>query len=70
MHLTHEQVVDKLDEETVSYDASLGYSGSFSELLRVSLKVEKNNYDVAVAWLKDVVYGGKFDKERCVMDVI
>ncbi len=53
-----------LDNDTVSYDAAMGGSGAFSELLRIALKVERNNYETAVAWLRDLIYGSHFDKER------
>lgn len=62
--LTHEEVINKLDNETVSYGASLGIGDQFCETLRVSLKVETPMYETAIAWLRDLVYGGEFDKER------
>ena len=65
-HLTHEEVVDQLDDQTVSYDASLGISGRFAETLRVTIRVEVAKYELAVAWLKDLLYGSEFVKERCV----
>ncbi|EIN14202.1 hypothetical protein PUNSTDRAFT_49027 [Punctularia strigosozonata HHB-11173 SS5] len=63
-YLTHEQVINQLDDETVSYEVSLGMSNQFTELLRISLKVEVGMYDAAVAWLKDLLYGSEFTKER------
>jgi Zn-dependent M16 (insulinase) family peptidase len=63
-HLTHEEVVNKLDNETVSYDCGFGMYNQLCENLRVSIKVEKALYDAAVAWLRDLVYGSVFDKER------
>lgn len=62
--LSHEQVVNKLDDETVAYGAELGTGSAFEELLRVSIKVEKDRYETAVSWLKDLFYGSEFDKER------
>jgi hypothetical protein len=62
--LTHEEVVNKLDTETVSYDAALGITDQFSEVLRISLKVEMALYETAVAWLRDLICGSEFDKER------
>ncbi|KAK7064154.1 Metalloenzyme, LuxS/M16 peptidase-like protein [Favolaschia claudopus] len=62
--LTHEDVVNKLDNETVSYEVGLGVSNSFAEVFRVSLKVETAQYEGAVAWLKDLMYGAEFDKDR------
>ncbi|KAI0348495.1 hypothetical protein BDW22DRAFT_1404375 [Trametopsis cervina] len=63
-HLGHEEVVNQLDKDTVSYDAAMGGSGAFSEVLRISIKVERTNYDTAVSWLKDLIYGIQFDRER------
>ena len=64
--LSHEEVVDQLDDQTVSYDATLGVSGRFAESLRVSIRVEVAKYELAVAWLKDLLYGSEFAKERSV----
>lgn len=62
--LSHEEVVNKLDDETVAYGAELGANSTFEEVLRVSIKVEKDRYETAVSWLKDLVYGSEFDRER------
>ncbi|KAF9569657.1 hypothetical protein CPC08DRAFT_731821 [Agrocybe pediades] len=62
--LSHEEVINQLDNETVSYEAGLGISNSFSDTVRVTIKVETTMYDNAVSWLKDLVYGAEFDKER------
>ena len=62
--LSHEEVVNKLDDETVAYGAEFGTNGTFEELLRVSIKVEEDRYEAAVSWLKDLFYGSEFDKER------
>jgi Zn-dependent M16 (insulinase) family peptidase len=64
--LTHEDVVNMLDDETVSYSVGLGLAGQFPENLRISIKVEKGSYPQAVAWIRDLVYGSKFDIERWV----
>lgn len=62
--LTYEEVINRLDSETVSYEPSLGIGDQFCEVLRVSLKVEIAQYETAVAWLKDLLYGSEFNKER------
>ncbi|PBK77299.1 hypothetical protein ARMSODRAFT_874850 [Armillaria solidipes] len=67
--LSHEEVINKLDDETVSYEVGLGVSNAFAETLRVSIKVEVSGYEVAVAWLRDLVYGARFDKERLQVTV-
>jgi len=67
--LTHEQVVNRLDNDTVSYDSGLGISSNFTETIRVSIKVDADMYGTAIAWLKDLVYGSEFDKERLQVTV-
>ncbi|KAF7436910.1 hypothetical protein PC9H_003744 [Pleurotus ostreatus] len=67
--LTHEEVINRLDNETVSYEVGNGLSGSFQELVRVSIKVETAAYEKAVAWIRDLVYGLVFDKERLQVTV-
>lgn len=63
-YLTHEQVINKLDNETVSYEVGLGISSSFTNIVRVSIKVETALYKAAVAWLKDLIYGSEFHQDR------
>jgi len=65
--LSHEEVVDQLDEQTVFYEVSLGTSGMFAETLRITIRVEVAKYELAVAWLKDLLYGSEFTKERFVL---
>src|SRR4051812_6381817 len=62
--LTHEEVISALDKDTVSYDSGLGVDGVFTELLRVSIKVESTKFDTGVAWLRDVLFQSEFTKER------
>jgi Zn-dependent M16 (insulinase) family peptidase len=62
--LNHEGVINKLDDETVSYDAGLGLSDTFSNIFRVSIRVEVAKYETAISWLRDLVYGSQFDQER------
>lgn len=62
--LSHEDVINKLENETVSYEVGSGMGGVYTDLFRVSIKVETALYDTAVAWLKDLVYNSQFDKER------
>jgi hypothetical protein len=65
--LTHEEVINKLDDETVQYDATFGFSSLFPENLRIAIKAEAAFYESTVAWLRDLVYSSKFDEERCVL---
>ena len=65
--LNHEEVVNSLEDETVSYDIGLGLEGYFTQLIRVSIKVEVAKYDQAIQWLNDLIYRSVFDKERYVL---
>ena len=66
--LSHEEVINQLDNETVSYDVDLGVSNCFTDIFRVSIKVEIANYGTAIAWLKDLVYGAEFNRDRYISD--
>jgi hypothetical protein len=43
---------------------SFGFFGDFSDLLTLYFKVEKSNYAEAVAWVRDLIAGSVFSKER------
>ncbi|EIW67501.1 hypothetical protein TREMEDRAFT_33585 [Tremella mesenterica DSM 1558] len=62
--LSYEQVVDQLNDLTVSHSASFSFRNSFSEVFLISLKVEKPRYEEAVEWIRDLITGGIFTKER------
>ncbi|KAJ9111193.1 hypothetical protein QFC20_002687 [Naganishia adeliensis] len=62
--LNHEEVVKQLTDLTVSYDVGLGIRGDFPEVMQVVLKVEKHQYQNAIAWLRDLLSKSIFDKER------
>lgn len=62
-YMSHEQVVDALDAETVSYEISLGAGGYFSEMMRVSVKVEVGSYEKAIGWIYDLIYGADLQGE-------
>lgn len=65
--LSHEEVVNRLDNETVLYEADFGSGGgNFAESMRITLKVETKMYETAIAWLKDLIYGSTFNQERSV----
>jgi Zn-dependent M16 (insulinase) family peptidase len=64
--LSHEEVVNKLEDETVNFEATLGMSRCIEEILRVTIRVEVAKYGEAVAWLRDLIFGSVFDKERYI----
>ncbi|PWN49324.1 hypothetical protein IE53DRAFT_388475 [Violaceomyces palustris] len=62
--LTYEEVVKSLDEDTLEYEVSLGIGSGFAELICAEVKVERENYEKAIAWLRDLVWGSEFSVER------
>ncbi|EKM61160.1 uncharacterized protein PHACADRAFT_247588 [Phanerochaete carnosa HHB-10118-sp] len=67
--LSHEEVVDRLDNDTVSYEIGLGSNSKFTETVSVAIKVQTSQYESAVAWLRDLLYASKFDKERLAVTI-
>ena len=66
--LSHEEVINQLDNETVAYGVNLGVLNRFTDIFRVSIEVEIAHYEIAIAWLKDLVYGADFNRDRYVSD--
>lgn len=62
--LTYEEVLNALDKDTVSYSSGFGIDSAFGELLRMSIKVEANKYDIGIAWLRDTLFQSEFTAER------
>ncbi|EJD55672.1 hypothetical protein AURDEDRAFT_109912 [Auricularia subglabra TFB-10046 SS5] len=62
--LSHEEVINQLDNETVNSDASLGQGSAFSQMFVPGFKVDKSKYESTVLWLKDLLYNSHFDVER------
>jgi len=52
------------DSFTVSQNAYFSFRGCFAEVFTISLKVEKNDYEKAVQWIRDLVTGAIFEKDR------
>jgi hypothetical protein len=62
--ISQEEAVDLLENDTVSYDSGLGFDNVFSQLLRISIKVEVSKYEDAIAWIGDILRGSEFDPAR------
>lgn len=62
--MSHEEVVNAINELTVDQHSSFSFRRAFQENLCVSIKVEAERYGEAVAWLRDVLAGAVFTKER------
>ncbi|KAL7420500.1 hypothetical protein Q5752_004450 [Cryptotrichosporon argae] len=62
--LSHEEVANQLNDFTVAQSAGFGFSGNFYDTLVVALKVERDNYERAVQWIRDLLTGAVFSVER------
>jgi len=68
--IKHEEVVEALERDTVSYSNSIGFGassfscGSFSHYVNIEMKLEVSKYELAVRWLKEILYYTKFTRER------
>lgn len=69
--LSHEQVISALDRDLVAYGNSVGVNGgscfsvgSFSQVLAVSVRVEKEKYLLAAKWLHSVLTKSDFVVDR------
>ena len=69
-YLSHEQVINQLDNDTVGYGLGMGFLGSVSEMVSVSIKVETAQYEAAVAWLRDLIYGSEFSPDRWALLIL
>mgnify|MGYP001570107389 CR=1 FL=1 len=62
--LPFEAVVAQLDAETLSY--SIDINSPLQEGITLRIKVAKEKYGVAVAWLRDLLLGSHFSVDRFV----
>ncbi|WWC62849.1 uncharacterized protein I303_105447 [Kwoniella dejecticola CBS 10117] len=62
--LSHEEVVNQLNDLTVSQQTHFEFRGNFAEVLCVSLKVQTQQCEEAVAWIRDLVTGAIFTQDR------
>lgn len=57
-------MVKQLDGLSVGYDVDFGQGNLFQNLIRITIRVEPKRYEEAVAFLKDLIYGAEFAKDR------
>lgn len=60
--LTLEQVVEQLDTDSVYY--AINFGSGLSEQIEMNIEVEKGQYEVAIAWLRDLLSRSEFDVDR------
>ncbi|KAJ9652020.1 hypothetical protein H2198_008721 [Neophaeococcomyces mojaviensis] len=59
-----EQVVIELERDTVGYDIDSASGLGNVECLRIQFQVEIEKYDVAIRWIKELLWASIFDEER------
>jgi Zn-dependent M16 (insulinase) family peptidase len=59
-----EKVVVELERDTVGYGIDLAGSLGSAESLRITFQVELEKYQVAIAWIKELLWDSVFDIER------
>lgn len=62
--ISYEEVVKGLAEDTVEYEAGLGTSSGFKELLVVTFKAETSKFERIIQWLHDILWNTRFTTER------
>ena len=62
--LTFGQVVSQLNKDTVDYDSTLGFRGSFEQLVAFSIRTEASKYAKGIQWLRDLLWHSEFTIER------
>jgi Zn-dependent M16 (insulinase) family peptidase len=62
--INHDQVIQKLDMDIISYDATLGYQAAFREYIVVTIKVEAKKYAAGINWLRHLMWNIQFTHDR------
>ncbi|PRP76487.1 hypothetical protein PROFUN_15157 [Planoprotostelium fungivorum] len=66
----HEQVVEELLRDTITYSIGLGYGhstfscGVFSQMLMIEIKVEISKYRLGIHWLQELIWQSVFNVKR------
>ncbi|ORY87561.1 Metalloenzyme, LuxS/M16 peptidase-like protein [Protomyces lactucae-debilis] len=64
VEIDYEDVVTKLEADTLSYSASFGSGSGFGEMIRIKLKLEVSSYALGITWLQDLIYNADYQAER------
>eukprot|EP01080_Neovahlkampfia_damariscottae_P006879 gene6879-11041_t len=74
--LTHEEVVQLLNDETVSFSNGTGLSGgnfvcgSFAQLTYFEMKFDSSKFERGLEWIHDILWNTKFDPERIKISAV
>lgn len=59
--LSKDELIEKLNVDTLMYFSTSGYYGVFQETLNVEIRAEASKYPIIIAWLRDILAGAQFD---------
>ncbi|CDS09692.1 hypothetical protein LRAMOSA02369 [Lichtheimia ramosa] len=62
--ISYEDVVTRLAEDTVEYEAGLGAGSGFREILVFTIKTEASKYQKGIQWLQNILWNTQFTAER------
>ena len=71
--LSHEEVVYQMNRDLLEFGSSLGINGSqmdpgiFAEYLTVFAKVPIQDYELAIKWIKNVLFSSVFTKKAILI---
>lgn len=62
--LEYTDVVARLDEDVLEYDAAIGIGSSFSEVVALEFKAPAQRYEALVQWIHTLLWRSEFTTER------
>ncbi|VEU19767.1 DEKNAAC100497 [Brettanomyces naardenensis] len=65
--IPYEDVVKQLKRDTVHYDFSSSFLGSFGELLDFTITVPNKNYERGIDWFYRIMFKTRFTKDRVLV---
>jgi len=68
VRIEFEQVVAELEKDTVDYDIGRATCMDVPESIRIGIRVEPEKYELAIKWLRELMWDSVFDKK--VPDII
>ncbi|KAG0124799.1 Metalloenzyme, LuxS/M16 peptidase-like protein [Tuber indicum] len=64
VRIEFEQVVAELERDTVDYDIGSASYMDAAENIRINFRIEPEKYEVAIKWLRELMWDSIFDKKR------
>ena len=66
VRIEFEQVVGELEKDTVDYDIGSTYRDAGENIL-INFRIEPERYEVAIKWLRELMWDSVFDKEVLII---